>query len=84
MMRRDLNCPFVSFIISWCQWISFTITSSYKNLGSLVSNAKQARLVDWDMIVDRYCSTKANSHWKKPAHIIESVSEKMRIGNLAN
>ena len=35
------------------------------------------------MIEDRNGSTNANSHWKKPAHISESASEKMRIDKLA-
>jgi len=57
---------------------------SYKNPGSLVSNARQAGLVDWNMIEDRNRSTNANSHWKKPAPIIESASEKLRIDKLSS
>jgi hypothetical protein len=57
---------------------------SYKNLGSLVSNARQAGLVDWDMIEDRNRSTNVNSHWNNPAHIIESASSQFRIDKWAN
>lgn len=57
---------------------------SYKNLGSLVSNARQAGLVDWDMIEDRNRSTNANSHWNNPAHIIESASSQFRIDKWAS
>lgn len=52
---------------------------SYKNLGSLVSNARQAGLIDWDMIEDRGRSTEINGHWDNPADIIYSAARSFRI-----
>jgi hypothetical protein len=52
---------------------------SYKNLGSLVSNARQAGLVDWEMIEDRNRETNSLSHWLNPAQIVQSAAEQFRI-----
>src|SRR3990172_4788811 len=43
---------------------------SYKNVGSLVSNARQAGLIDWDMNEDRGRSTVTTSHWSNPGEIV--------------
>lgn len=52
---------------------------SYKNLGSLVSNARQAGLIDWEMIEDRNRETNSLSHWLNPADIVQTASEQFRI-----
>jgi len=52
---------------------------SYKNLGNLVSNARQAGLVDWDMIEDRNRETNTPPHWENPAEIVESAARQFRI-----
>lgn len=52
---------------------------SYKNIGSLVSNARQAGLIDWDMIEDRGRETSALAHWKSPAQIVEVAAAQFRI-----
>lgn len=52
---------------------------SYKNVGSLVSNARQAGLIDWEMIEDRGRETVSLSHWDNPADIIESAAHSFRI-----
>lgn len=52
---------------------------SYKNLGNLVSNARQAGLVDWEMIEDRGRETVLPSHWRNPAHIVRVAAEQFRI-----
>ena len=52
---------------------------SYKNLGNLVSNARQAGLVDWRMIEDRGRSTEGNAHWKNPAEIVKAAAYSFRI-----
>lgn len=52
---------------------------SYKNLGNLVSNARQAGLVDWNMIEDRNRETVSLSHWESPAEIIEAAAHSFRI-----
>lgn len=53
---------------------------SYKNLGNLVSIARQAGLVDWEMIEDRNRETHIPNHWKDPAEIVEAAARQFRIG----
>lgn len=52
---------------------------SYKNLGSLVSNARQAGLIDWKMIEDRNRETSIPNHWKNPADIITAAANSFKI-----
>lgn len=52
---------------------------SYKNLGSLVSNARQAGEVDWDMIEDRNRETITVPHWKNPGQIVRAAAAQFRI-----
>ena len=47
---------------------------SYKNLSSLVSDARQAGLIDWDMIEDRGRETVTLSHWTDPGQIVEAAA----------
>jgi len=57
---------------------------SYKNTGTLVSNARQAGLIDWDMIEDRGRSTVALSHWSNPGEIVKSAARQFRIEKWAD
>lgn len=52
---------------------------SYKNLGNLVSDARQAGLVDWEIIEDRGRSTVSPSHWSNPGSIIRSAANSFHI-----
>lgn len=52
---------------------------SYKNLGNLVSDARQAGLVDWAMIEDRNRGTAVPAHWESPAEIVEAAANSFRI-----
>lgn len=52
---------------------------SYKNVGSLVSDARLAGLVDWDMIRDRGREMIANPHWNNPSHFIEIAAPQYRF-----
>lgn len=52
---------------------------SYKNIGALVSDARLAGLVDWDMITDRGREMVKNSHWETPADIIRGCAQQFRI-----
>lgn len=52
---------------------------SYKNLGNLVSGARQAGLIDWQMIEDRGRETVSLSHWNSPGEIVEAAAESFRI-----
>jgi hypothetical protein len=52
---------------------------SYKNVGNLVSDARLAGMVDWDMIKDRGRVQVHNSHWGTPADIMDSAAYSFRI-----
>lgn len=52
---------------------------SYKRTGGLVSDARLAGLVDWDMIEDRGRETAVNSHWNSPAEIIRTAAKAFRV-----
>lgn len=52
---------------------------SYKNIGNLVSNARQAGLIDWDMIEDRNRETAIPSHWDNPGQIVRAAADQFRI-----
>jgi hypothetical protein len=52
---------------------------SYKNIGNLVSDARMAGLIDWEMIKDRGRELKANPHWDDPADFLESVAPQFRF-----
>ena len=52
---------------------------SYKNIGNLVSNARQAGHIDWDMIEDRNRGTNTTAHWTSPAEIVEAAARQFRI-----
>jgi hypothetical protein len=46
---------------------------SYNTLASVISDARKAGLIDWDMILDRGRVVVANSHWDTPKSILESA-----------
>lgn len=52
---------------------------SYKNIGCLVSDARLAGLIDWDMIKDRGREMVENPHWKDPAQFMNSVAPQFRV-----
>jgi hypothetical protein len=52
---------------------------SYKNTGSLVSNGRQAGLIDWEMIEDRNRETITPPHWENPAEIIRASARQFGI-----
>lgn len=57
---------------------------SYKNTGNLVSNARLAGLIDWDMIEDRNRETNSPSHWNSPAEIVRVAASSFRIDKWFN
>jgi hypothetical protein len=57
---------------------------SYKNLGSLVSDARLAGLIDWQMIEDRGRETVTPPHWNSPGQIIRSAARAFRIDKWAD
>jgi len=57
---------------------------SYKNLGTLITNARMAGLVDWDMITDRNRETVTVPHWKTPGEIIKTAADSFRVDKWEN
>lgn len=47
---------------------------SYKNLGSLINDARLAGLIDWNAIEDRTRNLRRNSHWADPGEIVSSAA----------
>lgn len=52
---------------------------SYKNIGNLVSDARLAGLIDWDMIKDRGREMIQNSHWNTPKDILVQAARQFQI-----
>jgi hypothetical protein len=52
---------------------------SYKRTGNLVSNARLAGLLDWEMIEDRGRETVINAHWKSPAEIVRAAARQFQV-----
>lgn len=52
---------------------------SYKNLGNLINDARLAGLVDWLAIEDRTRNLRGNSHWSKPAEVIDSAAYSYKL-----
>ncbi len=52
---------------------------SYTMVGTLISDARLAGLIDWQMIEDRGRDVHYPSHWSSPAEIIKTASRSFRI-----
>lgn len=48
---------------------------SYKNIGSLVSDARLAGELPWDSIVDRTRHMRLNEHWNDPAAMVKDLAD---------
>lgn len=59
------------------------VERSYKNLGSLVNDARLAGLMDWEAIEDRGRNLIASSHWDDPSDIMASAARSYRIDKWA-
>lgn len=51
---------------------------NYKRLGVIMSDARNAGLVDWDAIEDRTRNLQDNNHWDSPADILAACAEQFR------
>jgi hypothetical protein len=49
-------------------------SAEYDKLGNIISDARLAGLVDWDAIIDRTRTLRANSHWDSAADILLSAA----------
>jgi hypothetical protein len=52
---------------------------SYKTLGTLVSDARLAGLIDWSMIQDRTRNLRRNPHWNSPKDIVSACADQYQI-----
>lgn len=52
---------------------------SYRRLGSIISDARRAGLIDWDSIEDRTRFARAKSHWEHPREVLESAAYSFRL-----
>lgn len=57
---------------------------NYKMVGSLVSDARYAGLIDWNMIKDRGRESLANSHWESPKDFVTSTAHAFKINHWLN
>ena len=57
---------------------------SYKNVGNLVSDARLAGRIDWDIIKDRGREMVSNAHWTSPADILQACAQQYRVDRWAN
>lgn len=51
----------------------------YKNLGSIINDARLAGLVSWNAIVDRTRELRGNNHWDSPADIVRGAAAQYQI-----
>lgn len=52
---------------------------SYKRIGEIVSAARLAGLIDWDMIEDRARETIIPPAWESPADIVRTAAQQFRL-----
>lgn len=52
---------------------------SYDKLGSIISDARMAGMIDWLAIVDRSRHSRANQHWEKPSDLIDAAAHSYAI-----
>lgn len=57
---------------------------SYKRIGDIVSNARLAGLIDWEMIEDRGRETITPPMWESPAQIINAAASQFAIDRWAD
>lgn len=51
----------------------------YKNLGTIINDARLAGHLDWNMLVDRTRSYEENSHWQSPADIVRACASQFAV-----
>lgn len=53
--------------------------TEYKNLGSVINDARLAGLIDWSHLEDRTRNLQENSHWSTPSDIMDSAAASYRV-----
>jgi hypothetical protein len=57
---------------------------SYKRLGSVISKARMAGLLDWRYIVDRTRNLRGVAHWDDPGDIMHAAASSFRLDKWAD
>lgn len=57
---------------------------SYNNLGNLISDARLAGLIDWNVLEDRTRNLRDLSHWNNPKEIAEACAQQYRVDKWDN
>lgn len=57
---------------------------SYKRVGNILSDARLAGMVDWEMIVDRGRETTSNQHWDSASQILDACARSFRYDLRSN
>jgi hypothetical protein len=52
---------------------------SYKNLGSIINDARLAGYIDWSAIVDRTRELRGVQHWERPEDIVEAAANSFKV-----
>lgn len=52
---------------------------SYKRIGNLISDARLAGMIDWEMIEDRGRETVIPTAWSSPAEIVRAAANQFRV-----
>src|SRR5580765_5311404 len=58
--------------------------AEYKNLGTLISDARLAGLIDWEAIVDRTRNVRTLSHWNNPGDIVGAAADQFHLDRWAD
>ncbi len=53
--------------------------TAYKRLGSIVSDARLAGLIDWTRIEDRTRNLQGLTHWRSPAEVLQAARDSYRV-----
>lgn len=56
----------------------------YKNLGSIINDARLAGLIDWSHIEDRTRNLVSNNHWDGPADIVSACASQFQLEKWAD
>ncbi len=57
--------------------------NSYKNLGSVINDARLAGMIDWDAIVDRTRELRSLQHWAEPGDMVAACSQSFHLDRWA-
>jgi len=52
---------------------------NYKRLGDIISKARLAGLLDWDIMVDRTRAVRAVTHWDGPSELVSACAKQFRL-----